>query len=167
MIENYDEINHFIYNKIDKYNEKFDEFKKTLDLQDDKIKKECSKALKKNIKKNPKKAAQKFINLAQDNTDTTETTEFEENETKKIFKGGMKDDDNFDDGEIDIEEESEEKEILNNNYKPLFIGIIIFWCLYIFTFSILYIVGADNFYNNIMFTPLLFIVNSYKSIINN
>jgi hypothetical protein len=47
MIENYDEINHFIYNKIDKYNEKFDEFKKTLDLQDDKIKKECSKALKK------------------------------------------------------------------------------------------------------------------------
>ena len=55
MIEDYDEINHFIYNKIEKYNEKFAEFKKNLDLQDQKIKKECSRSIKKQIKKNPTK----------------------------------------------------------------------------------------------------------------
>ena len=60
MIENYDEINHFIYNKIEKYNEKFAEFKKTLDLQDDNIKKKCGKTLKKHIKKKSKKNSSKI-----------------------------------------------------------------------------------------------------------
>ena len=72
MIENYDEINHFIYNKIEKYNEKFAEFKKNLDLQDQKIKKQCSKNIKKTLKKNPKKLAQNIVNLSQYNIDTTE-----------------------------------------------------------------------------------------------
>tara|TARA_B100001564_G_scaffold188960_1_gene158628 strand:- start:1516 stop:2025 length:510 start_codon:yes stop_codon:yes gene_type:complete len=168
MIENYDEINHFIYNKIEKYNEKFAEFKKTLDLQDDNIKKKCGKTLKKHIKKNPKKIAQKFINLAQNNEDTTETTELEENETKKLLKGGMMNKKNFlkggmvddDDIELKIEEIPEEETLINTSYKTLFIGIFLFCILYIFIFSISYYMDAENFYNNIMFTPLLFFVKS-------
>ena len=54
MNNNRDEINYFIYNKIENYNKKFEEFKKNLDLQDQKIKKQCVKILKKHIKKNPK-----------------------------------------------------------------------------------------------------------------
>ena len=105
MIEDYDEVNHFIHNKIEKYNEKFAEFKRNLDVQDHKIKKECRKKIGKEIKKNPKKMAQKFIDLARNNDDTTEETEYSENETKKIFKhslkGGMVDDDYSDNIQID------------------------------------------------------------------
>ena len=169
MIEDYDEVNHFIHNKIDKYNEKFAEFKKNLDVQDQKIKKECKKSIKKEIKKNPNKIAQKFINLAKNNDDTTEETEYSENETNKIFKhslkGGMVDDDYSDN--IQIEEIAEEETILNNNYSTITIGIILSIFLYIFTFSILYFVNATEYYNIIIFKPFLIIIDLYKSMIPN
>lgn len=165
MIEDYDEVNHFIHNKIEKYNEKFAEFKKNMDVQDLKIKKECRKSIRKEIKKNPKKIAQKFINLAKNNDDTTEETEYSENETKKIFKhslkGGMVDDDYSDN--IQIEEVVEEETILNNNYSRLIIGIILSIFLYIFTFSILYFVNATEYYNITIFKPFLIIIDLYKS----
>ncbi len=165
MIENYDEINHFIYNKIEKYNEKFAEFKKTLDLQDANIKKTCGKTLKKHIKKNPKKMAQKFINLAQNNDDTTEETELEENETKKILKGGMVDD--IDDQELNIEEIPEEENMLNNTYSTLFIGIFFFCIFYIVSFTILYNLDVKSLYDNVVFSPLIFIVKQYELINKN
>lgn len=165
MVENYDEINHFIYNKIEKYNEKFAEFKKTLDLQDAKIKKTCGKTLKKHIKKNPKKMAQRFINLAQNNEDTTEETELEENETKKILKGGMVDD--IDDQELKIEEIPEEETILNNSYSIIFIGIFFFCIFYIISFAILYNLNVKSLYDNVVFSPLIFITKQYELINKN
>ena len=161
MIENKDEINHFIYNKIEKYNEKFEEFKKNLDLQDQHIKKQCSKSIKKKLKNNPKKFAQNIVNIAQYNIDTTENTEDSELETKKLFKGGMIDDD--DDININIEEISEEQDkIINNSYTPIIVGIIIFIFLYIFTFFILYVVKATDYYNILIFKPLLIIINLFN-----
>ena len=162
MIENYDEINHFIYNKIEKYNEKFAEFKKNLDLQDQKIKKECSRSIKKHIKKNPKKMADKFVALAQNNDDTTEETEESENETKKLFKGGMVDDDDEDDN-IRIEEVPEEQIKLNNSYEAIISGVLISVFLYIFTFLILYFAKAKEHYTIIIFKPLLIIAEMFNS----
>tara|TARA_Y100000589_G_scaffold331657_1_gene386194 strand:- start:3349 stop:3840 length:492 start_codon:yes stop_codon:yes gene_type:complete len=161
MIEDYDEINHFIYNKIEKYNEKFAEFKKNLDLQDEKIKKHCAKNIKKSIKKNPKKAAENLINLARNNDLTTETTEESQDEIKKIFKGGMVDDD---DDNIRIEEIPEEKTILNNSYDSIYIGVIISIILYIFIFLILYFLDKKNLYNINIFKPLVFIADLIKII---
>tara|TARA_B110000967_G_C18461520_1_gene352876 strand:- start:47 stop:565 length:519 start_codon:yes stop_codon:yes gene_type:complete len=169
MIEDYDEVNHFIHNKIEKYNEKFAEFKRNLDVQDHKIKKECRKKIGKEIKKNPKKMAQKFIDLARNNDDTTEETEYSENETKKIFKhslkGGMVDDDYSDN--IQIDEIAEEENIIDNTYLPIYIGIVLSIFLYIFTFSILYSVGATEYYNIIMFKPFLIIIDLYESLVPN
>ena len=162
MIENYDEINHFIYNKIEKYNEKFAEFKKNLDLQDQKIKKECSRSIKKHIKKNPKKMADKFVALAQNNDDTTEETEESENETKKLFKGGMVDDDDEDDN-IRIEEVPEEQIKLNNSYEAIISGVLISVFLYIFIFLILYFAKAKEHYTIIIFKPLLIIAEMFNS----
>lgn len=162
MIEDYDEINHFIYNKIEKYNEKFAEFKKNLDLQDQKIKKECSRSIKKQIKKNPTKMTDKFVALAQNNDDTTEETEESENETKKLFKGGMVDDDDDDDN-IRIEEVPEEEIKLNNSYDAIIIGSVISVFLYIFTFLILYFVQAKEYYTIIIFKPLLIITEMFNS----
>ena len=162
MIENQDEINHFIYNKIENYNQKFEEFKKNLDSQDQKIKKQCSKTIKKKLKKNPKKFAQDFVNLAQYNIDTTENTEDSENETKKLFKGGMIDDDDDDGDIIRIEEISEEDKTIYN-YNDIITGIIIFIFLYLFIFFILYGLEVEDYYNNFIFTPLLFIMNLLKS----
>lgn len=162
MIDNRDEINHFIYNKIENYNKKFDEFKKNLDLQDQKIKKQCSKNIKKTLKKNPKKLAQNIVNLSQYNIDTTEETEDSKNEIKKLFKGGMRDD-NDDDININIEEISEEQDkIINNSYTPITVGIIIFIFLYIFTFFILYVVKAKDYYDILIFKPLLIIANLFN-----
>ena len=173
MVENYDDINQLIHNKIEKYNEKFTEFKKNLDIQDEKIKKQCAKSIKKHIKKNPKKVAEKLANLAQHNIDTTEETEDSENEIKKIFKdgkkikGGMVDDDNdYDDDNIKIEEITEEELKLNNTYFPIIVGIIISIFLYIFTFLILYFTDATKYYEIIIFKPLLIITNIIKSISN-
>lgn len=163
MIEDYDEINHFIYNKIEKYNEKFAEFKKNLDLQDQKIKKECSRSIKKHIKNNPKKMADKFVALAQNNDDTTEETEESENETKKLFKGGMVDDDDDDDDNIRIDEVPEEEIKLNNSYDAIIIGSVISVFLYIFTFLILYFVKAKEHYTIIIFKPLLIIAEMFNS----
>lgn len=164
MIEDYDEINHFIYNKIEKYNEKFAEFKKNLDQQDQKIKKECSRSIKKHIKKNPKKMADKFIALAQNNNDTTEETEESENETKKLFKGGMVDDyDDDDDDNIRIDEVPEEEIKLNNSYEAIISGLLISVFLYIFTFLILYFVKAKEHYTIIIFKPLLIIAEMFNS----
>ena len=71
--------------------------------------------------------AENFINLAQNNEDTTEETELEENETKKILTHGMVND--IDDQELKIEEIPEEETILNNSYSIIFIGIF-FFCIY-------------------------------------
>lgn len=163
MNNNRDEINYFIYNKIQNYNKKFEEFKKNLDLQDQKIKKQCSKNIKKTLKKNPKKLAQNIVNLSQYNIDTTEETEDSKNEIKKIFKGGMRDDNDDDDININIEEISEEQDkIINNSYTPITIGIIIFIFLYLFTFFILYVVKANDYYDILIFKPLLIIINLFN-----
>ena len=162
MNNNRDEINYFIYNKIQNYNKKFEEFKKNLDLQDQKIKKQCSKNIKKTLKKNPKKLAQNIVNLSQYNIDTTEETEDNKNEIKKLFKGGMIDD-NDDDININIEEISEESDkIINNSYTPITIGIIIFIFLYLFTFFILKVVKAKDYYDILIFKPLLIITNLFN-----
>ena len=76
---------------------------------------------------------------------------------KNFLKGGMVDDDDI---ELKIEEIPEEETLINTSYKTLFIGIFLFCILYIFIFSISYYMDAENFYNNIMFTPLLFFVKS-------
>ena len=143
--------------------------KKNLDVQDQKIKKECKKRIRKEIKKNPKKTAKKFINLAKHNDDTTEETDFSENETKKIFKhslkGGMIDDDYSDN--IQIDEIAEEETIINNTYLPIYIGIILTIFLYIFTFSILYSVNATEYYNIGIFKPFLIIIDLFKPLTHN
>ena len=160
MDHDFDQINHFIYKKINNYNEKFEEFKKNLDIQDNKIKVACEKKVKDSIKKNPKKMAQQFADLTVigETDDTSENTyELKNNNSEdieRIIKGGKLKGGNLDinynndyiESEVEILEEDEKIVYDNSNdsYKTfvfsIFFGIsiyiIIYLCLVLFEFPI-------------------------------
>ena len=91
MDKRYDEINYYIYDKIEKYNSKFAEFQKTLDNQDLEVKKKCSRSVRKNIQSDPKKHIKKLVDLTKKNDDLTEDIEGMESEHKKMLGGGEND----------------------------------------------------------------------------
>ena len=165
MVEKYDNINYFIYNKIDKYNKQFEDFKKQLNSQDEIIKKKCAKNIKQNIKQNPKKHIKNIVNLTKENNNLTETTEEDINETKKMLGGNVKLDENdydYDTQNLDIQEIIiEEENIEKNNISTLIISIFIFLLFYIFAFIGIYYFGDDSTYKMIIFKPLIFIIGIF------
>lgn len=146
MDPDFEQINHFIYSKINNYNKKFDEFKKNLDIQDNKITQICMDETTKTIKKNPKKTAKKLIKLTElrESDDTSENEyEFKKNTNEDIektimkggdFKGGMLD--SLVDSEVEIIEEDEKiiYDNSNDSYKPLLLGINVSIILYIISY---------------------------------
>lgn len=168
MTDKYDNINYFIYNKIDKYNKQFEDFKKQLNTQDQIVKKKCAKSIKYDIKKNPKKYVKNIVNLTKENNNLTETTEDEINETKKMLGGNNKlneDDYDYDAQNLDIQEIIiEEENIENNNISTLIISIIIFLLFYILAFMGIYHFGDDSTYKMIIFKPIIFITSIFTKL---
>lgn len=168
MDPDFEQINHFIYSKINNYNKKFDEFKKNLDIQDNKITKICMDETTKTIKKNPKKTATKLIKLTElrESDDTSENEyEFKKNTNEDIektimrgrdFKGGMLD--SLVDSEVEIIEEDEKVIYDNSNdsYKPLLLGINVSIILYIISYLCLvyFEIPMDHL---LIYTPLIII----------
>ena len=166
MDKRYDEINYYIYDKIEKYNKRFDEFKKTLDSQDKIVKKKCAKSVKQNIKNDPKKYAQKLVDLTNKNEESTEESESETNNEKKMLGGDVEnyDDDSSDDDENSVkitEIITEEEDIKNNSYNTLVIGITIAFSLYLLAFIILGYIDQD-YYDMLIFKPLRFLLQFIK-----
>ena len=171
MDKRYDEINYYIYDKIEKYNSKFAEFKKTLDSQDKIVKKKCAKSVKQNLKKDPKKYAQKIVDLTNKNEDTTEESESETNIQNKMLGGDIGENgdvENYDDNVDDYDDSvkiteiiTEEENIVNNSYNTLVMGIAIAFCLYLLAFIILGYIDQD-YYDMLIFKPITFFLQSIK-----
>ena len=166
MDKRYDEINYYIYDKIQKYNSRFSEFKKTLDSQDKIVKKTCAKSVKKNIKNDPKKYAQKLVDLTNKNEESTEESESETNNEKKMLGGDVE---NYDDDDVNDYDDSvkiteiitEEENIENNSYNNLVIGVTIAFCLYLMAFIILGYMDQD-YYDMTIFKPIRFFLQFIK-----
>ena len=168
MDPDFEQINHFIYSKINNYNKKFDEFKKNLDIQDNKITQICKDKTTKAIKKNPKKTAKQLIKLTElrESDDTSENEyELKKNSNEDIeklimkggnFKGGMLD--SLVDSEVEIIEEDEKiiYDNSNNSYKPLILGINVSIILYIISYLCLvyFEIPMDHL---LIYTPLIII----------
>lgn len=171
MDPDFEQINHFIYSKINNYNKKFDEFKKNLDIQDNKITQICKKEVTKSIKKNPKKAAKNLVDLTQvHESDDTSENEYElkintnEDIEKSImkggsFKGGMLD--SLVDSEVEIIEETEEVVYDNSNdsYKPLFFSLYFAIILY-FIIYLLFVYFEFPIHNLLIFNPLIILTEN-------
>ena len=158
MDSDFNKINYFIYDKINKYNERFDLFNKQLDVYDKKVKKECKKSINDTIKKHPKKTAKKIIELTQqvDNDETDNSYSIESNDEKHMkMKGGnidlLSEDDDFT-SEVEILEE--EPIIYSGTYIHVLIGINIFIIFYFLSYIIL---TSFNIYLNdiVIYYPLI------------
>jgi hypothetical protein len=168
MDPDFDEINHFIYDKINNYNKKFEEFTNNLNIQDNKIKKECRKKIHKAIKDNPKKIANDLVKLTEMNTsdDTSENDYIlEKNSIEDIQKSIMRGGNNPDDSEIEIIEEIIEE---NNNtfydkslnsYTNIYMGIFMFFVIYISIYLLLlfFEVSMEHLY---IFNPLIILTKN-------
>lgn len=162
MDKRYDEINYYIYDKIEKYNSKFAEFQKTLEEQDLEVKKKCSSSVKRSIQSNPKKHIKKLVDLTKQNDDLTEDIEGMENEHKKILGGGENDDDDdyddYDDSVKITEIITEEQDKIDNSYETIVIAIFITFILYIISFIILSNID-QAYYNMMIFKPIRLFVD--------
>lgn len=151
MDKRYDEINYYIYDKIEKYNSKFAEFQKTLDNQDLEVKKKCSRSVRKNIQSDPKKHIKKLVDLTKKNDDLTEDIEGMESEHKKMLGGGENDyDDSVKITEIITEEAPE---IIDNSYETIAIALFITFILYVISFVVLINIDKE-FYDMLIFKPI-------------
>ena len=169
MNHDFDEINHFIYKKINNYNKKFDEFKKNLDIQDNKIKAACKKKIRNSIKKNPKEMAKKFTDLTVmgESDDTSENTyelkNNSSNDIEKIIKGGKlfggnlyNSNNDYIESEVEILEEDEKITQENNNdsYKPLAFSIFFAVVMYIIIYLVLILLEFP-IHEIFIFNPLI------------
>ena len=179
MVNSYDDkdINYFIYEKIQKYNKKFEEFKKELDIQDEKIKKKCKKTIKNKIKENPKKYVKKMVDITKSSNqgETDETSESSEtpflddiiknSKGKKNQVGGNSfyDDNIYEDNThtdiINIEKINEELEETENNdsYLSVVIGMNMFIFMYIGSFILLKLIDSNfskYIYESDIYKPL-------------
>jgi len=175
MDPDFDEINHFIYDKINNYNKKFEEFTHKLNIQDNTIKKVCKKKVDKSMKKNPKKMAEKIVKLTEMNEsdDTSENDYILEKNSmedikKNIMRGGNNHENNesSEDDEVEIIEETiEEKNNTNNydetlnSYNTIYKGIFLFFIIYISIFLILLFLEKpmEHLY---IFNPLIILTKS-------
>lgn len=185
MVSSYDnkDINYFIHDKIQKYNKKFEEFKKELNIQDEKIKKKCKKTIKNSIKENPKKYVKKMVDITKSNNQGETDESIESSETpllddiiknskeKKNQVGGNSFYDNNtyeDQSDLDIiniqkmNEELKEKEN-NDSYLSLVIGINMFILMYCGLFILLKLIDtefAKYIYESDLYKPLEWLWNN-------